>query len=342
MPSYDFWARTASGLEALLLEELQNSYGLKEFKSAHKTLLFSLKDPATQTKLPEIRTADDVFKYLGSCAGIDNKKSSSEKFTRHFTQKVIPHLLKRGSADVRITLSFLGQRNFNRYFIENLLGEAVTSETDCRFLANKSADAWKEGEVRIRYHVEGEIAYCGIALRDTPLHRRQWRTAAYPAQLHPPLAAAMARAVKPLKGDTIIDPFCGSGTTLIESALLHPCIPHLGFDTDADAIEAARVNSANAGTTVEFMQEDFLSLFHNFENFILISNPPWGQKHSQGDGEQYFKDKFVQLVLCSKRASLLMPANFVSTLASAGLPLKEVTQTRVKGRLASIVGWGAG
>jgi len=341
--SYNYWARTALGLEELVVKELRLKLGISEFQSAHKSVFFTVDHAQSTESLLSIKTADDIFQYLGSCTGIDNKKSSSEKFIQHFKREVIPQLLKRGSANVRVTLSFLGQRNFNRYFIENLLGEVITSETDCRVFSNESADPWQEGEVRIRYHVEGEIAYCGIALSDKPLHRRPWRTAKYTAQLHPPVAAAMAGLIKAEDGDVIIDPFCGSGTLLIESALVNPDIRHAGFDTSLEAIKAAQENSRTAGVPVELTEREFISVYQNYSSYLIVSNPPWGERHEQEklDSESNFLNRLAKIVSASKGAILLLPADCVSELENIGLTCVEVTQIRIKGKLASMVLWKA-
>ena len=92
-------------------------------------------------------------------------------------------------------------------------------------------------------HVEDDQCFFGIGLQDKPLHRRTWRSDSYTAQLHPPIAAAMAMLAGPWLGVRIIDPFCGSGTILVESALRDEYIAHVGFDIDPSAIAIATLNA---------------------------------------------------------------------------------------------------
>ncbi|MEK6647621.1 MAG: hypothetical protein AABY84_13200 [Candidatus Firestonebacteria bacterium] len=144
---------------------------------------------------------------------------------------------------IRITVSFLGTRNFNRFYIENSLNKIIESHTKSIILSNEKGDKWKEGENRIRIHIEDDKAYFGIGLQDKPLHRRKWRVNSYLAQLLPPLAAAMTMIAKPTKGMKIVYPFCGSGTILIESALQNTFSQHVGFDIEKNAIDIAKENS---------------------------------------------------------------------------------------------------
>lgn len=41
----------------------------------------------------------------------------------------------------------------------------------------------------------------------------------YPARMHPATAARLVRAVTPAEGATVLDPFCGSGTVLVEALI---------------------------------------------------------------------------------------------------------------------------
>ena len=118
----------------------------------------------------------------------------------------------------------------------------------------------------------------------------------------------------------LIDPMCGSGTILIEAALLGrqiapglnrefasegwPAVPReawrsarsaarqailptgemqiLGYDVDPDMIAASKANAKRAGVgkDITFEQKDIRDLWIDQQYGILISNPPYGIKLS--------------------------------------------------------------
>ena len=59
-----------------------------------------------------------------------------------------------------------------------------------------------------------------IDLSGTPLHKRGYRPRTVQAPLRETLAAAVAKLARPREDVLFCDPFCGSGTILIEAAML--------------------------------------------------------------------------------------------------------------------------
>ena len=78
--------------------------------------------------------------------------------------------------------------------------------------------------VRLHLVVHRHQATLSIDLSGGPMHRRGWRRAGYRAPLKETLAAAVVRATGWAEvfqqGGGVVDPMCGSGTLLIEAALL--------------------------------------------------------------------------------------------------------------------------
>ncbi|MFC5740752.1 bifunctional 23S rRNA (guanine(2069)-N(7))-methyltransferase RlmK/23S rRNA (guanine(2445)-N(2))-methyltransferase RlmL [Dyella tabacisoli] len=81
-----------------------------------------------------------------------------------------------------------------------------------------------EPDVRINLRLRRDRATLSLDLAGTPLHRRGWREVQGEAPLKENLAAAMLlRAGWPeiyAQGGALLDPMCGSGTLLIEGALM--------------------------------------------------------------------------------------------------------------------------
>jgi len=150
------------------------------------------------------------------------------------------------------------------------------------------------------------------------LHKRGYRTKTNDAPMKETLAAAMVKLSDWTPDRMLIDPFCGSGTILIEAALIAQNIaPGLnrtfafekwpwidknefknmyqeaqaerktdvklriyGFDIDAGILRTAGGNAGNAGfRNINFQCTDFHDLdFTKFENATFICNPPYGER----------------------------------------------------------------
>ncbi len=154
------------------------------------------------------------------------------------------------------------------------------------------------------------------------LHRRGYRQESVEAPLNEVLAAGMI-LMTGWKGDTdFIDPMCGSGTLLVEAALIaRNMAPGLfrkeyafekwpdfdaelfdriynddsqerefnhhiyGYDVDMKAVNTARMNVKAAGLTadVTIEQQDFKDFQQPKEKSIIVTNPPYGERISTPD-----------------------------------------------------------
>ena len=153
------------------------------------------------------------------------------------------------------------------------------------------------------------------------LHKRGYRAEAGAAPLTETLAAALVLLSFWDKERLLIDPLCGSGTILIEAAMIgrrmapglrrsfaaerwpaggegawqaarreaaeaiDPAgeLALLGYDADAEAIRIAKQNAALAGVggDITFEQKALADLWIDQEYGILISNPPYGQRMAE-------------------------------------------------------------
>lgn len=161
---------------------------------------------------------------------------------------------------------------------------------------------------------------CSIMLDTTGpgLHKRGYRANAADAPIKETLAAAMADLSRVRPFSTVIDPFCGSGTILIESALkalnIAPGLKRsfaaekwsaspssawsrerqraidsirrdaefqaYGYDIDSEAVELTLENARKAGVEkcVHADKRDIRDFEESFERAAVICNPPYGER----------------------------------------------------------------
>jgi putative N6-adenine-specific DNA methylase len=173
-------------------------------------------------------------------------------------------------------------------------------------------------EFTIQVSMLKDMATLTIDTSGSGLNRRGYRLQAGEATLKETLAAALVQISFWNKDRLLIDPMCGSGTILIEAALIGrniapgldrefaserwPSIPKnawndirrearaaidktgelqlFGYDIDPTVIEASKANAkgAGVGTDIVFEQKDIKDLWIDQQYGIIISNPPYGIK----------------------------------------------------------------
>ena len=211
-----YFATCPKGLEYLLRDELV-ALGASEvhetlagahfsgtLETAYRACLWSRLASRILLPLGEFDAADDDALYRGVQA-ID----WSEHLAVHATLAV-----DAGTALSKLTHS---------QFIAQRVKDAVVDQFRQRDGERPGVDT-DEPDVRINLRLRRDRATVSLDLAGSPLHRRGWREVQGEAPLKENLAAAMLlRAHWPeiyAAGGALLDPMCGSGTLLIEGALM--------------------------------------------------------------------------------------------------------------------------
>jgi putative N6-adenine-specific DNA methylase len=302
-------ATCAFGLEAIVKRELL-TLGFEQVKTSEGRIEFQ----ATPEEVPSInlwlRCADRILLKLG--------EFQATTFDELFEQtKALPW-------DAWITPE--GRFTVNGKSVKSTLG----SISACQSIVKKAVveklkvafqQEWFEetgAEFTILVSLLKDVATLTIDTTGAGLNRRGYRTQVGTAALKETLASALVQLSFWEKDRLLIDPMCGSGTILIEAAMLgrkiapglnrtfaseqwpgipskawrvarlaafeavdkHSKLEVSGYDIDPASIAAARVNARKAGVAndILFEQKDVHELWIDKPNGILISNPPYGVK----------------------------------------------------------------
>jgi 23S rRNA (guanine2445-N2)-methyltransferase / 23S rRNA (guanine2069-N7)-methyltransferase len=211
-----YFATCPKGLEYLLRDELiaigasdvrealAGAYFSGTLETAYRACLWSRLASRILLPLAEFDAADDDALYRGVQA-ID----WSAHLAAHATFAV-----DAGTAMSKLTHSqFIGLRT----------KDAVVDQFRQRDGSRPGIDT-DEPDIRINLRLRRDRATVSLDLAGSPLHRRGWREVQGEAPLKENLAAAMLlRARWPevyAAGGALLDPMCGSGTLLIEGALI--------------------------------------------------------------------------------------------------------------------------
>ena len=177
-------------------------------------------------------------------------------------------------------------------------------------------------DIRLNIHIAEDKCTLSLDSSGESLHRRGYRQESVEAPLNEVLAAGMI-LMTGWQGETdFIDPMCGSGTLLVEAALIaHNMAPGLfrkeyafekwpdfdsdlfdriynddsserefthhiyGYDVDIKAVNTARLNVRAAGLLNDITVEeaDFKNFTQPKEKSISVTNPPYGERISTPD-----------------------------------------------------------
>ncbi len=170
---------------------------------------------------------------------------------------------------------------------------------------------------KIKFSIRKDIVTLMIDTTGEPLHKRGYRTEANLAPLRETIAAAMVLLSFWKYETPLVDPFCGSGTILIEAAMFKRNIapginrsfaaenfPYIsdtvwmeerkrakeaerdiplklfGSDVDAECLKIAQNNAKRAGVDdcITFAQKDAGDFTAPEEYGAVICNPPYGER----------------------------------------------------------------
>ncbi|MCM1055659.1 MAG: class I SAM-dependent RNA methyltransferase [Bacteroides sp.] len=176
----------------------------------------------------------------------------------------------------------------------------------------------ESGEVfPVHFLLQKDVMLLTLDTTGASLHKRGYRGRSGEAPIRETLAAGIADLARVRSSDAVCDPFCGSGTMLIEAAMKQLDIaPGMnrgfiasqwkcfhkeiwerelqaarervkkeklslyGFDSDRAAIELAKENAWKAGVSehIKFVQREIKAFEYPVKPLKLITNPPYAKR----------------------------------------------------------------
>jgi 23S rRNA (guanine2445-N2)-methyltransferase len=182
-------------------------------------------------------------------------------------------------------------------------------------------------KIKVNVYISNDKVLVSLDSSGEPLFKRGYRKNGYIAPINEALAAGMIM-LSGWKGQSdLIDPMCGSGTILIEAALIAHKIPpglyrsNFGFENwmnfDADLMEDVaeeldaesdfkfniygsdssetameltieNIKSASLENKINLRRMKFENLEPESKSGIMITNPPYGERIKKADLEQFY------------------------------------------------------
>jgi len=217
MPSYPLFATTPKGMETILAEELQ-SIGIEKLKPTLAGVAFDGDLETAYRVCLWSRIANRVFLVLSSF----EVKTQDDLYYGVKKINWFEHMRPEDSFAVSFSAKDAPAIN-NTHFGALRVKDAVVDQMRAKFHKRPGIDT-ERPSIRINVYLQGEEAQLSLDLSGESLHRRGYREMNVTAPIKENLAAAMLLksgwpAIAERRG-TLIDPMCGSGTLLVEGAMI--------------------------------------------------------------------------------------------------------------------------
>lgn len=215
--NYQFFATTPKALEGILTDELR-SLGITKLKATTAGVAFSGDLESAYRVCLWSRVANRVLLVLSTF-----EMRSQDDLYREI-QKI--NWFEHFNAEDSFAVSFSSKNSTvitNSHFGALKVKDAIVDQMRAKFGTRPRIDT-ERPNLRINVHLNGEKAELSLDLSGESLHRRGYRDVSIEAPMKENLAAAMLLRCGWQKlaeqGASLLDPMCGSGTLLLEAAMI--------------------------------------------------------------------------------------------------------------------------
>ena len=311
MNEFELIAKTFMGLEPVLAREL-TQMGANNVQIGRRMVSFTGDKEMMYRANFQLHTAIRILKPIARF-----KARSADEVYEEIKKIDWGQYIEKGktfSVDSVVYSEEFRNSRFVTYKVKDAIVDQFREKTGTR--PNISVS---NPDIRLNIHIAETDATLSLDSSGESLHRRGYRQESVEAPLNEVLAAGMIMMTG-WNGDCdFIDPMCGSGTLLVEAALIaHNMSPGIfrksfafekwpdfdeelfdkiynddsqerefahhiyGYDVDMKAVNTARLNVRAAGLTKDITVEhaDFKDFKKPADKGIMVTNPPYGERIS--------------------------------------------------------------
>lgn len=318
---FDMVAKTFLGLEGVLADELRN-LGADDVAEGNRVVYFKGDKEMLYRANFACRTAVRVLKPFLTLRS--NSADDLYEQLKSFDWEQLMTVKTTFAIDATVYSENFNNSRFVTYRVKDAIADFFNEK-----YGKRPSIRIDNPEIRFDVHISGRDVTLSLDSSGEPLFKRGWRVAQTDAPINEVLAAGII-LLSGWKGETdLVDPMCGSGTFLIEAALIAANIAPgvyrdnfafqqwpdydaelfdkiynddsaerefthkiYGSDIEGKAIAIARANVKNAGLNkyVELERRDINDINEVPAGGTLISNPPYGERLNMEDIEQLYSD----------------------------------------------------
>lgn len=318
---FDMVAKTFLGLEGVLADELR-ALGAEDVTEGNRVVYFKGDKEMMYKTNFACRTAVRILKPFLTL----HSSSADDMYEqlKSFDWEQLMTVNTTFAIDATVYSEDFNNSRFVTYRVKDAIADFFNEK-----YGKRPSIRLTNPDIRFDVHISGRDVTLSLDSSGDPLFKRGWRVAQTDAPINEVLAAGII-LLSGWDGKTdLVDPMCGSGTFLIEAALIGANIApgvyrdHYAFqqwpdydqelfdkiynddsaerefthkiygsDIEGKAIAIARANVKNAGLNkyIELERRDFNDIEEVPEGGMLISNPPYGERLNVEDIEMLYNN----------------------------------------------------
>ena len=145
----------------------------------------------------------------------------------------------------------------------------------------------------------------------------------YPNELDWKLTRVMINLIGLKQGETVCDPFCGAGTTLLEAESMG--IHAIGLDFDKKMFEATKDNLKMNGYKSKIFNSDFQELVKISEKFDgIVTDLPYGKNTKISEKPEEILKRFISILPKKKKIAIMYKKELGDNLKLNGLKKYQI------------------
>ncbi len=308
MSKFKIVAKTLAGLENVLADEIR-ALGAESVSVERRAVSFVGDQEMMYKANFHLRTAIKILKPFA-----EFEVTNRDELYDHAKEIPWTNYLALGKS-FAIDATVQSEMFVNSMFASLRVKDAIADHFREAFGKRPSVNA-ENPDIRINVHLMNNHCTLSLDSSGESLHKRGYRIGQGEAPINEVLAAGMILLTGWHGEKDFLDPMCGSGTLLIEAAMIAKGIPpgmyrkSFGFEQWPDfneklfediyngeyekefngriigsdisimdiAIAKANIKNACLSKVIELQVQDFIKMEPPFENGIIITNPPYGER----------------------------------------------------------------
>ena len=209
----------------------------------------------------------------------------------------------------------LSSNQINTLELENSMGDMISKFTNAKVKLENP-------DVTIYLIFTNEENFFGFSEKMKE-RKRPTKTKKYPHELDWKLTRVMINLIGLKKGQTLCDPFCGTGTTLLESESMG--INAIGIDFDQKMCEISRENLKNNGYKSEILKSDFQELVKISEKFDgIVTDLPYGRYSKTSEKPENVLKRFISIMPKHKKIAIMYKKELDPKMKLKGLKKYQI------------------
>ena len=209
----------------------------------------------------------------------------------------------------------LSTKQFDIPELENSMGDMISKFSHAKV-------ELEDPDITIYLIFTDKESFFGFSKRVRKINRPK-KIKNHPHELDWKLTRVMINLIGLKEGETVCDPFCGTGTTLLEAESMG--IHAIGLDFDEKMYKISKENLKANGYKSKVFKSDFQELSKISEKFDgIVTDLPYGIASKVSEKPEEILKKFFSILPRRKRMAIMYKKELDSNLELGGLKKYEI------------------